>query len=108
MVDINREGAKQFALRIVEGERGYLLVNPTGKTLLKLGKSRRYVKNLLSLTPYLKLALEAAVGKTPRDAIAYNVKAFINYIKGVDALDAELLLNQVEAYEKLLERCANS
>ncbi|MCC6021351.1 MAG: Gfo/Idh/MocA family oxidoreductase [Thermoproteaceae archaeon] len=90
---------------IIEGTSGFILANPLGKALLKLGPRWRYWRNLFSFRHYAVLWLDYLLGRVPRDTLAENVRAFMKCVKGISpcTLNYDEILNQVEVYEKILK-----
>ena len=91
---------------IVEGERGFLVVNPLGKIIVKLSNRWGYIDNILSFRSYAFLWLDYIVGHVPRDALVENIKSFKNYIeRGAPYIFSyEALVNQVKTYEEILSQ----
>jgi predicted dehydrogenase len=103
--------AKHFDIyMIIEGDRGYILVNPVGKIIAKLSSSWKYVKNILSFKYYAMLWLDYILGRVPRDSLTENIKMFKNHVeKGSPyAFNYDDILNQVKVYEEILSSLEQS
>jgi predicted dehydrogenase len=96
--------AKHFDIYIIiEGDKGYILVNPVGKIIAKLDSSWKYTKNILSFKYYAMLWLDYILGRIPKDPFTENIKMFKNHVeKGSPYIfDYNDILNQVKVYEEI-------
>ena len=89
---------------IIEGDKGYMLVNPVGKIIAKLDSSWKYTKNILSFKYYAMLWLDYILRRVPRDPFTENIKMFKNHVeKGSPYIfNYDDILNQVKVYEEIL------
>jgi predicted dehydrogenase len=97
--------AKHFDIyMIIEGDKGYILVNPVGKIIAKLNSNWKYTKNILSFRYYAMLWLDYILGRVPRDQFTENIKIFKNHVEGDSPyiFNYDDILNQVKVYEEIL------
>jgi len=97
--------AKHFDIyMVIEGVKGYIIVNPVGKIIAKLDSSWKYSKNVLSFKYYAMLWLDYIIGRVPRDPFTENIKMFKNHVeKGSPyVFNYDDVANQVKVYEEIL------
>jgi len=92
--------AERFDIYVyIEGSKGSIIVNPVGKTLLKLHTSWGVLKNALGFTPLIRVGLDVVFGRVNPDPFTNMFKAYI--VRG-EYPSVDVVLNQVEVYEKIL------
>jgi predicted dehydrogenase len=91
---------------VVEGSKEALVVNPIGKTLVRLNKSWRFLRNIAQHTPYVSTASKILVGKLTKDPLTQQVKQFIEHLKHGRPLEPsmDLIMNQYKIYEEIVSR----
>jgi len=92
--------AERFDIYVyIEGSKGSIIVNPVGKTLLKLHTSWRILDNILSFTSLIWAGLDVVLGRVNSDPFINMFKA---YIVREEYPSLDMVLNQVEVYERIL------
>jgi hypothetical protein len=97
--------AKHFDIYIIiEGVKGFILVNPVGKIIAKLSSSWKYWRNLFSSKYYMTLWLDHILGRVPKNPFTENVKVFKNHVQKQSpyVFSYDDMLNQVKIYEEIL------
>jgi len=97
--------AKHFDIYIIiEGVKGFILVNPVGKIVAKLSSSWKYWRNLLSSKYYMTLWLNYVLGRVPKNPFTENVRMFKDHVqKGSPYIFSyDDMMNQVRIYEEIL------
>jgi predicted dehydrogenase len=91
---------------IANGSRGILIFNLFGKFFAKCSISKKWHKNVLHFSPYIRLLVDQVMGKLPSNAFEKNVEAFIKHIGKDEALplDLSMVLNQIEVYQEILKK----
>jgi predicted dehydrogenase len=89
---------------IIEGAKGFILVNPIGKIIAKLDSTWKYLRNIFSFKHYAMLWLDYILGRVPRDPFIENIKMFKNHVEKDSpyVFSYDDMLNQVKVYEEIL------
>jgi hypothetical protein len=81
-----------------------LVVNPIGKTLVRLNKSWKFLRNITQYTPYISTAIKILLGKLIKDPLTQQIKHFIEHLKHGKPLepDIDLVMNQYKIYDEII------